>query len=44
MKEDWSLGAHYLAQVYEERDDPDAFVRGLSDGSIKLIKDRSTTR
>ncbi len=40
MKEDWSLGAHYLAQVYEERDDPDAFVRGLSDGSVKLIKDR----
>ena len=40
MKEDWSLGAHYLAQVYEERDDPDAFVRGLSDGSVKLIKDK----
>ena len=39
MKEDWSLGAHYLAQVYEERDDPDAFVRGLSDGSVKLIED-----
>ena len=40
LKEDWSLAAHYLAQVYEERDDPDAFVRGLSDGSIKLIKDK----
>ena len=40
MKEDWSLGAHYLAQVYEERDDPDAFVRGISDGSVKLAKDK----
>ena len=40
MKEDWSLGAHFLAQVYEERDDPDAFVRGLSDGSVKLMKDK----
>ncbi|MBQ9059668.1 MAG: carbohydrate ABC transporter substrate-binding protein [Firmicutes bacterium] len=39
MKEDWSLAAHYLAQVYEEREDPDAFVRGLSDGSVKLIGD-----
>ena len=40
LKEDWSLGAHYLAQVYEERDDPDAFVRGLSDGSVNLIEDK----
>ena len=39
MKEDWSLGAHYLAQVYEEQDDPDAFVMGLSDGSIKILDD-----
>lgn len=39
MKEDWSLGAHYLAQVYEERDDPDGFVMGLSDGSVKLADD-----
>jgi len=36
MKEDWSLGAHYLAQVYEEQEDPDAFVMGLSDGSVRL--------
>ena len=40
LKEDWSLAAHYLAQIYEERDDPDAFVRGLSDGSVKLVKDK----
>lgn len=39
MKEDWSLAAHYLAQVYEERDDPDGFVRGISDGSVSLIRD-----
>ncbi len=39
MKEDWSLGAHYLAQVYEEHPDPDAFVMGLSDGSIQIKDD-----
>lgn len=39
LKENWSLGAHYLAQVYEEREDPDAFVRGISDGSVKLMQD-----
>lgn len=40
MKEDWSLAAHYLAQVYEERKNPDAFVRGLSSGSVDLGKDK----
>ena len=39
MKEDWSLGAHYLAEVYEQHDDPDAFIAGIKDGSIKLIED-----
>lgn len=39
MKEDWSLAAHFLAQVYEERDNPDEFVRGMSDGSVNLAKD-----
>ena len=39
MKEDWSLGAHYLAQVYEEQQDPDAFIAGIKDGSIDLAKD-----
>ena len=37
MKEDWSLGAHYLAQIYEEQDDPDAFLMDLSGGSVKLM-------
>ncbi len=40
MKEDWSLAAHFLAQVYEERDNPDEFVRGMSDGSVNLAKDK----
>lgn len=33
MKEDWSLAAHYLAEVYEEQADPDAFVQGLAAGT-----------
>ena len=36
MKEDWSLAAHYLAEVYEQQADPDAFVNGLAAGSQKL--------
>ena len=36
MKEDWSLAGHYLPQVYEEQDDPDAFVASLKDGSVKI--------
>ncbi len=39
MKEDWSLAAHYLAEVYEQQSDPDAFVNGLHDGSIKIEDD-----
>ena len=39
MKEDWSLGAHYLAQVYEEQADPDAFIAGIKDGSVDLASD-----
>ena len=39
MKEDWSLAAHFLAEVYEQHDDPDAFIAGIKDGSIKLIED-----
>ncbi|MDO4913377.1 MAG: ABC transporter substrate-binding protein, partial [Bifidobacteriaceae bacterium] len=36
MKEDWSLAAHYLAQVYEEQSDPSAFIKGLHDGTVDL--------
>ena len=39
QKEDWSLGAHYLAEVYELQQDPDAFIAGIKDGSIKLADD-----
>ncbi|WP_316609700.1 ABC transporter substrate-binding protein [uncultured Ruminococcus sp.] len=39
LKEDWSLGAHYLAEVYEQHDDPDAYIKGIKDGSIKLADD-----
>ena len=39
MKEDWSLGAHYLQQVYEMHQDPDAFIAGIKDGSVKLADD-----
>jgi len=39
MKEDWSLGAHYLCQVYEQQADPDAYIAGIKDGSIKFIED-----
>ena len=39
QKEDWSLGAHYFAEIYELHDDPDAFIAGIKDGSIKLADD-----
>ncbi len=36
LKEDWSLGAHFLAQVYEEQSDPDAFIAKLQKGTVNL--------
>ncbi len=33
MKEDWSLAAHYLAEVVEQQADPDAFAVGLTQGT-----------
>ena len=39
MKEDWSLAAHYLAEVYEQHDDPDAFLQSLHDGSANIEDD-----
>lgn len=39
MKEDWSLAAHYLAQVYEEQDDPAGFIQDLIAGSVDLNSD-----
>lgn len=40
MKEDWSLAGHFLAEVYEQHEDPDAFIAGIKDGSIKLADDK----
>ena len=40
QKEDWSLGAHYFAEIYELHDDPDAFIAGIKDGSINLADDK----
>ena len=40
MKEDWSLAAHFFAEIYEQQADPDAFIAGIKDGSIKLADDK----
>ncbi len=37
MKEDWSLAAHYLAQVVEEQEDPEAYVQQLVAGEGDII-------
>lgn len=39
LKDDWSMAGHYLPQVYEEQADPDAFVTGLTEGSVDLAND-----
>lgn len=39
LKPDWSLAAHYLNQVYEEREDPEAFVQDLYAGKVDLMAD-----
>lgn len=36
MKEDWSLAAHFLGEVYEEQDDVEAFITSLHEGSADL--------
>ena len=36
MKEDWSLAAHFLGEVYEEQDDPAEFINELHEGKINL--------
>lgn len=40
QKEDWSLGAHFLQEVYELHDDPDDFIEGIKDGSVDLANDK----
>ncbi len=39
MKEDWSLAAHYLAEVYETREDVDGFIEALHAGEVDLASD-----
>ena len=39
LKPDWSLAAHFLNQVYEEREDPDGFVQDLYAGKVDLMQD-----
>ncbi len=39
LKPDWSLGAHYFQQIYEEREDADAFVNALYAGEVDLMED-----
>lgn len=36
MKEDWSLGAHFLCELYEQQDDVNAFVDSLYAGSADV--------
>ena len=36
MKEDWSLAAHFLAEVYEQQPDVEAFVSSLYEGTADL--------
>lgn len=36
MKEDWSLAAHYLAEIYEQQPDVEAFITALKEGKADL--------
>ena len=39
MKEDWSLGGHFLSQVSEEQPDVEEFITKLHEGEVDLIND-----
>ena len=39
LKPDWSLAAHYLQHVYEERADVDGFMADLYAGKVDLMQD-----
>jgi raffinose/stachyose/melibiose transport system substrate-binding protein len=36
MKEDWSLAAHFLPEVYEEQEDPNSFLLDMQAGKVDL--------
>ena len=40
MKEDWSLAAHYFQEIYEEQDDPEAFIQSLYAGTADLANNQ----
>jgi raffinose/stachyose/melibiose transport system substrate-binding protein len=40
MKEDWSLAAHYFQEIYEEQEDPEAFVQSLYAGTADLANNQ----
>ena len=39
LKPDWSLAAHFIQQVYEERPDVEGFVQDLYAGKVDLMSD-----
>lgn len=39
LKPDWSLAAHFIQQVYEERADVEGFVQDLYAGNVDLMSD-----
>ena len=43
MKEDWSLAAHYLPQVYEEQKNVNSFISKLQKGTVDLNKNAKWT-
>ena len=43
MKEDWSLGAHFLCEVYEEQPDVEAYISALHAGTADLANNPKWT-
>lgn len=39
MKEDWSLAGHFLGEIYEQKEDPEAAVNALLGGTADLAND-----
>ncbi len=38
--EDWSLGAHFFPQIYEEQEDTDSFIEKLHKGTADIASDK----
>lgn len=39
MKEDWSLAGHFLGETYEQKEDPEAAVTAMLEGTADLAND-----